>query len=118
MGEHTRTGFKPTPAVVRDWGTDDAEARVLRTPRDTVSFSRGWGDTGYRVEVVEYPCPECGFDHMVRRTDVSPERPNEARYWCLNPNCVHFVRDALSYACKGSYPQRDVTEPAVFEEAG
>jgi hypothetical protein len=38
-------------------------------------------------------------------------------YWCLNPNCVHFVRDHLSHACHGNYPQRDADEPAVWEEA-
>jgi len=116
MGENTRTGFKPTPAIVRDWSANDAAARVLRTPYDSVSHREGWGDSGYRVQVVGYTCPDCKFDRMIRRVDVWADRSNEVRYWCLNPNCPHFVRDALSYACRGSYPQHDVSEPAVFEE--
>lgn len=107
-----------TPAIVRSFGEADRSAKVLSTPTDSVSFSRGWGDSGYRVEVVEHDCPadHCSFDRMVRRTDVSPERPQEVRYWCLNPNCVHFVSDTISYACKGTYPQRTTDEPAVFEK--
>jgi hypothetical protein len=134
MGEHTDTGFQPTPAIVRDVCEKDEPTRVPRVngrpdagpsekiisqPRDTVTHSRGWGDSGYRVQVVKHDCPadHCSFDRMVRRIDVSPERPNEVRYWCLNPNCVHFVGDSISYACHGNYPQRDTNEPAVWEGA-
>jgi len=132
MGRHTETGFKPTPAIVRDLCDADGETRPPRTngrtdcsrsdkiisqPTDTVTHSRGWGDSGYRVQVVNHDCPECSFDRMVRRIDISPERRNEVRYWCLNPNCVHFVRDSLSHAMPGNYPDRDTNEPAVFERA-
>lgn len=130
MGRHTETGFKPTPAIVRDVCDSDGETRVPQTngrpdlsrsdkiisqPSDTVTFSRGLGDSGYLVQVVNHDCPECGFDSMIRRIDVSPERRNEVRYWCLHPNCVHFVRDHLSHACHGSYPHRDTNDPAVME---
>lgn len=109
--------YEPTPAIVRSFGTRDRTANVVSTPADTVTFSRGWGDSGYRIEVVEHDCPadHCSFDRMVRRVDVSPETPTEVRYWCLNPNCVHFVRDSISYACHGNYPQRDTDEPVVWE---
>jgi hypothetical protein len=53
---------------------------------------------------------------MVRRIDVNPELRDEVRYWCLNPNCVHYVSDSISYACSGSYPQRNTDEPTIFEE--
>ena len=108
---------QPTPSIVRDYSEADRSATVISTPYDGVSFRRGWGDTGYRVEIVELECPACGFDRMIRRVDVSPEFPDEVRYWCLNPNCVHYVSDHLSHACKGSYPSNDTSEPAVFETA-
>jgi predicted RNA-binding Zn-ribbon protein involved in translation (DUF1610 family) len=122
----TRDNYEPVPAIVRDVDSEkDGETRIpkygekpdkiIHQPRDTVTHQRGWGDSGPRVQVVNHDCPECGFDRMIRRVDVSPERRNEVRYWCLMPNCVHFVRDSLSHACHGNYPQRDTQEPAVFE---
>lgn len=99
------------PAIVRDYSDNDRDATVISTPTDTVSFRRGFGDTGYRVEVVEHDCPQCTFDRMIRRHDIPR---NEVRYWCLNPNCRYFVGDELSYACHGSYPQGpNPTEPVV-----
>lgn len=104
------------PAIVRPVKDVDNSVTVVNTPYDGVEFRRGWGDSGYRVEVVEYRCPECSFDRMIRRVSVSPERLDEVRYWCLHPNCAHFVRTDLSHSCHGSYPQREVTEPAVMDE--
>lgn len=103
------------PAIVREYTNADRHADVLGKPYDGVSFTRGWGDSGYRVETVEHNCPACNFDRMVRRHDVSPETRDEVRYWCLNPNCPHFVADTFSYCCHGNYPQRSVREPAVVE---
>lgn len=103
------------PAIVRDYCQTDAELTVRSTPYDGVSFRPGWGDSGYRVEIVEHDCPDCGFDRMIRRHDVNAEMSDEVRYFCLNPNCQYFVGDNLSYACHGSYPQRSPQEPAEFE---
>ena len=103
-----------TPAIVRDWGDEDRQAKVISKPYDTVTHRRGWGDTGYEVEVVEHECPACQFDRMVRRHDVNPEFPDEARYFCLNPNCAYYLCDTMSYAMHGSPPQRNM-EPAIFE---
>jgi len=124
MGEHTESGFEPTPAIVRDVCDKDRPLRIpklgnvpdkiISQPTDTVTYSRGFGDSGYRVQVVKHECPECGFERMARRIDVSPVRENEVRYWCLNPNCPHYARDELSYACHGNYPQRDKSEPVIF----
>lgn len=126
MGEHTETGFKPTPAIVRSIDPDkdaptttrhrDANEKIISQPTDTVTHSRGFGDSGYRVQVVKHDCPECGFDRMVRRIDKRPELGDEVRYWCLHPNCVHYARDSLSHACRGNYPHRDTNTPAIFEE--
>lgn len=131
MGRHTPTGYEPTPAIVRDVDPDlDGETRpplvngkpdvsasekIISQPNNTVTHSRGFGDSGFRVQVVNHDCPECSFDRMIRRVDVSPVRSDEVRYWCLNPNCVHFVRDSLSHSCHGNYPQRDTDTPAVME---
>lgn len=103
------------PAIVRDMTDADRDATVISTPTDKVSFSHGWGDSGYRVEVVEHDCPRCNFDRMVRRTDIGPEYPTSVRYWCLNPNCAHYASDHLSHACHGNYPQTTVEEPEVYE---
>jgi|APHM01.1.fsa_nt_gi hypothetical protein len=103
----------PTPAIVRDVSTDDEpttlpkvngrptatrSVKIISQPTNTVTFSRGFGSSGYRVQVVKHDCPHCSMDRMVRRIDVSPERSNEVRYWCLNPNCNHFVEDYLDHA--------------------
>lgn len=108
------------PAIVRGLCEDDGDVKqpsdkIISQPKDTVNFVRGMGDSGYRVQVVEHDCPECQFDRMIRRIDVKPSMGNEVRYWCLNPNCAHYVSDQLSHACGGSYPQRRTSEPAVFE---
>lgn len=104
------------PAILRDHSSEDRDTTVLSTPYDGVSFRRGWGDSGYRVEVVEHECPECGFDRMVRRHDVHAESPDVVRYYCLNPNCLYFVSDNLSHAMNGNYPQRQANTPAVVNE--
>lgn len=103
------------PAIVRDFEEKDGRMDVLKTTTDTVTFNRGLGDSGYRVQLVEHDCPECSFDRMIRRWDVNVEFPDEVRYYCLNPNCPYFVRDRLSYACHGSYPQNTRSKPVVFE---
>jgi hypothetical protein len=112
----TRDGYEPVPAIVRDYRERNDDVPVFGIITDTVTFSKGWGDSGYRIETVEHDCPDCTFDRMIRRVDVCPEMPTEVRYWCCNPNCVHFVRDYLSHACHGNYPHRDTNEPAVFNE--
>lgn len=86
------------PAIVRDYDDTDSDVDVLSTPCDRVSFRRGFGDTGYRVQVVEHDCPACNFGAMTRRWDVNSEVGDEVRYWCLNPNCKHYLSDQMSHA--------------------
>lgn len=122
MARHTDV----VPAIVRELDVEkdgpirvpsmgQAPDKILGQPADAVTHSRGFGDSGYRVQTVKHDCPDCGFDRMIRRIDISPELQNEVRYWCLNPNCKHYASDELSHACSGSYPQRRATEPAVSD---
>lgn len=106
------------PAIVREFSEADSEVPILSEPSNTVTHKRGYGESGYRVQVVEHECPACTlqFDRMVRRVDVYPELPHEVRYWCLNPNCAYYLRDTLSHAFHGSYPNRSPTAPAEYEK--
>lgn len=103
------------PAIVRDFTDEDRDTEVINTGYDSVTFTPGWGDSGYRVQTVEHECPACSFDRMTRKVDVGPTIQDEVRYWCLNPNCAHYLREMLSHAFHGSYPQRTVSEPTEFE---
>lgn len=88
------------PAIVRGHQSAD-DVTVHSTPYDSVSHSPGFGDNGYRLQRVEHECPACDFPQMFRRHDVNPEIADEMRYWCLNPNCGHFVGEQFAYACEG-----------------
>lgn len=104
---------EPTPAIVRNFGQNDRHTNVISTPYDSVSFSPGFGDSGYKLQVVEHDCPNCDFDRMVRRWDVSPETHDEARYWCLYPNCPHYLSDEFRFAFEGR--KHDGRQPAIFD---
>lgn len=86
------------PAISRAYSDADNEVVVRSVSFDTVSFTRGLGDSGYRLEVVEHKCPHCGFDRLFRQHRVLPEEPDHVQYWCLNPTCKHFVGETFSYA--------------------
>lgn len=101
-----------TPAIVRDYASVDGEAPVVQESYNAVSFIRGLGDSGYKVQLVEYDCPECGFDRMVRRVDIKPELPDTVRYWCLNPSCPYHVGTTMSHAFQS--PPKGA--PRIFEE--
>lgn len=103
------------PATVRSFNETDADVEVIHQPHDSVSFRPGMGDSGYKVQVVEHDCPRCDFDRMVRRVDENPVHGTEVRYWCLMPNCGHYVGNQLSHACRGNAPQFIVREPTEFE---
>lgn len=105
----------PTPAIVRDFNDTDANVREIGTHYDSVNFQPGLGDAGYKLQTVEHECPDCGFHCMVRRWDVRPEHPDEVRYWCLYPNCPHYLSDLFSYAFEGR--KIGGRKPVVFEDA-
>ena len=103
------------PAILREYTEEDSDSPVISMPCDRVTYHRGWGESGYRIETVEHDCPNCHFDRMIRRHDVHAESADMVRYWCLNPNCMYYVSDYLSHACQGSYPQRSPQGPVVME---
>lgn len=105
------------PAIAREYTYEDSlgDDEIISTPYDGVSRNPGLGPSGYYVETVEHECPSCQFDRMVRRVDVTPERPDEVRYWCLYPNCKHYLRNMMSHVFAGSYPNRNTSEPEVFD---
>lgn len=89
------------PAISRGMTEADRSTSVLSTPYNTVSFTRGFGESGYKIQVVAFDCPVCGFERMVRRHTVAAELPDEVTYYCLNPNCKHFLADKWRYAFAG-----------------
>jgi hypothetical protein len=95
------------PAIRRRYSDKDRDVTVISEPFNSVSMHRGLGYMGRTVQIVEHDCPSCniGFDRMVRLTNVNPEELDGVQYWCLNPNCKHYLRDELSWAFAGSYPQ-------------
>lgn len=100
------------PAILRSYCDADRDASIITTIYDTVSFTRGLGSCGYRIQTVEHDCPQCGFDRMIRKQGVNPEERDRMRYHCLNPNCGHFVGDKYNYATG-----RPKNAPTIIEEA-
>lgn len=95
------------PVIQRDYGERDRNLAVLSTPYDSVSFVRGLGDSGYRLEVVAMTCPYCegSTERMLREWRVLPDEPDTAKYYCLNPSCPYFVRGKFSHI-RGRRPKK------------
>lgn len=93
MARHTGT----TPAIHRKWTQEDFDAEVVASPYNSVSHTRGLGDSGKRIETVEHDCPQCENERMVRVTFVNPTDHDWVDYYCLNFSCPHFVSDTLSH---------------------
>lgn len=104
-----------TPAISRKFTDADIDADVRSTVSNSVTHKRGFGDSGTRIQLVNHECPACSFDRMLRAVDVSPVNSDYVSYYCLNPNCAHYVSDEYSYACHGSYPQRTKRAPEVTD---
>jgi len=45
---------KPAAALVRDYGEEDREVEVFHKLYDTVTFQRGLGDSGRRIQITEH----------------------------------------------------------------
>lgn len=101
---------EPLPAIERDYCEKDVEVAVLSTFYDTVTFERGLGDTGRKLQYVEHDCPVCGTDRMIRKLDVLSELRNRTKYWCTKPSCPHFVGDQFSFAQLTTATDIPVTE--------
>lgn len=111
------TRDEPVPAIVREFSDEDVDVEVCATKYDTVSFNRGIGDSGYKLEIVEHDCPyeHCSHDRMLRRWDVNPTRPDEVRYWCLSPACPYQHGGQFDYALNPVEQRSRHTEPVIFE---
>lgn len=108
-----RRNTDAVPAIRRKYNEEDNNVGVRSTPKDTVSFKRGRGDVGQRIQIVEHECPDCGHDTMVRHVRVRPELRDKVEYYCLYPNCAHYLGETLSYAFHG---QGRATTPTIKEE--
>lgn len=93
-------GDDPTPAIVRHFSQDDRDVVVRSTPYDSVTRQRGLGNSGHKIQEVNLECPyeHCSFDRMIRQWRVYPERRDTVAYWCLSPNCGHYVEGEFDYA--------------------
>jgi len=98
------------PAVVRAYNETDRDVSVIHKMYDTVTFTRGMGDSGRRIAVVSHDCPKCSFDRMTREHRVSPADRDTVEYYCLNPACVHYLEDTFGYA-----QAHRANEPTVVE---
>lgn len=87
-----------TPAIRRQWQFEDSNTEVISTLDDSVTFHRGLGDSGSKIEIVEHDCPECSYDRMVRYTRVFPDERDTVEYYCQRPTCPYHVGDEFSYA--------------------
>jgi len=86
------------PVIIGDFDERDASVDVLYTLHDNVSFTRGLGDSGYRLALVEGPdCPVCGYDRLCREHRVKPDSTDHVKYYCTNPGCSNFCRDNFSH---------------------
>lgn len=101
---------KPIPAIGREIDDIDLEIEIVRELYNTVSFTRGLGDSGYKLQLVEHECPACNYDRMLRQYRVNPESPSRMEYWCTSPRCSHYVGDTFSYV---QSPVRPTTMPVT-----
>jgi hypothetical protein len=106
-------GDDPTPAIVRHYSQEDRDVDVRSTPYDSVTHQRGLGDSGYKLQVVNHDCPHeyCSFDRMIRQWRTYPEERSTVAYWCLSPNCPHYVDDEFGYAMQATNAQ----DPTINE---
>ena len=54
---------------------------------NSVSFTRGLGDSGRKITIEEIDCEYCGHDRLIRDERVNPEHENVVEYHCRHPNC-------------------------------
>ena len=87
-----------TPAIAGYYSDEDRDVDVISTAKDSVSFTRGLGDSGRRIQVVEHDCPKCEHPTMLREWRVNPVDRDDVGYYCNNPHCRHYHKNEFSYA--------------------
>lgn len=102
------------PAIRRQWTEEDSNAEIIGCHYSNVSFTRGLGDSGRKIETVAYDCPHefCRSDRMVRLHHVNPVDRDDVLYWCLYPGCEHFVGEELGW----SRPNGRASTPQVWSQ--
>jgi len=103
---------KPTPAIARAHCDKDRGVEIVATPKNTVSFQRGLGDSGKCYQIVKADCPACSLDRMLRDWHVNPVDRDTVKYFCLNPSCLHYHNGAYDFV--GMHTPA-AQEPAITE---
>ena len=85
---------KPTKTMEEvndELGREDYDYAVVQTLRDSVSFTRGLGNTGRKVRIVEKECENfrCSYDRQLQTIRVYPEGRDTVSYECQNPRCAN-----------------------------
>jgi hypothetical protein len=84
---------KPTTTMeeVDELEPEDYDYTAVATLHDSVSFTRGLGNTGREVYIVEKECEQfrCFYDRQVQTIRMHPEGPDTVSYECQNPRCTN-----------------------------
>ena len=85
---------KPTKTMEEvndELGREDYDYAVVQTLRDSVSFTRGLGNTGRKVRIVEKERENfrCSYDRQLQTIRVYPKGRNTVSYECQNPRCAN-----------------------------
>lgn len=105
----------PMPVIARVVEDVDEEVPVLQTAYDGVTFTRGYGSAGHRIEVVEHECPasRCDCERLVREWRVNVEAVDRVKYWCTDPTCAYYLGTHLSYAFERQQAALDPVETST-----
>jgi len=87
-----------TPAIAGHYSEEDRDVSVISTAKDSVSFQRGFGESGRRIQIVEHECPKCEHPTMLREWRVNAEFRDDVAYYCNNPHCRYHHDGEFSYA--------------------
>ena len=71
--------------------------KVLSKLYTNVSFTRGLGDSGKKVELIEKDCDTCSYDRQLRKTDVNPVHGESSETLCMSPTCPNYHDNEWSY---------------------
>lgn len=108
-------GTDPTPSVRRPFTDEDREVEVISTLFNSVSFSRGAGDSGRKKQLVKFDCPHphCSYDRAVRVWHVNPFDRDKFEYYCQNPRCPHYHEGR--HTSRGTVPKAQKPQETLVE---